>query len=312
MKRNLLILAIGASLMSIPAQAINIDVDFDSYIAKAKALEPFVAKIVMQIKNGDFDGLRTTLKANAGTADFGFLVEDLRANLPAIRQALTTALNNINQVPDQIRGSMQAAAPRLRELLNNRYFVNAENYLAQIKPYAKLNPAKIDAFVDGLQIVRQNAISVYNRMADDLSNYYRNTLLPIAQQAHQVPPVDLTTVRTALQMVVDTINGKTVDLTDPNVLTVIDAIDQLKAALPKVVPLLPMLVQGTTELGLQANNAFDLVGKYNATKGAILQRMPQSVKEALSSLQDVAQAVENDAKKLGSQAGKMLEDLTAL
>ncbi|HSW73929.1 MAG TPA: hypothetical protein VLG71_02115 [Candidatus Limnocylindria bacterium] len=313
MKKNLMLsLAAGALLVSSQAQAIdiNVNVDFDSYIAKAKALEPFVAKIVTQIKNGDFNGLRATLKADAGTADFGFLVDDLRQNLPAIRSALNTALNNINKVPDQIRGSLQAAAPRIRELMNNQYFVNAESYLAQVKPYARLNPAKIDAFVDGLQFIRQNAVNAYNKMADDLNSYYRNTLLPIAQQAGQVPAVDLTTLRTALQMVVDTINGKAVDLTDPNVFAVIDAIDQLKAALPKVVPLLPMLVQGTTELGLQANKAFDLVGKYNAAKGVILQKLPANVVDALSSLQDVAVAVENDAKRLGTQAGKMVEDLT--
>jgi hypothetical protein len=306
MKKNILYaLAIGASLSCAPLQALNLDIDWDGLKNRVMKLEPVVDQIANYVEKGKFDDLRQYLKQNIGTLNLAFLLDDLANHLGDIQSALQMVVSNASRVPVDSQ-TIKAATTKIKQLINDGTIMNAKQYIMMAKPYAVIDANKIDAFVDGLKMARSQAINAYNKMAGDLRAYYNDTLLPLANQVRGIPAVNMTMVQTALKMIIDTINGKTVDLTDPRIMDVIGAVDQLATALPKMIPLLPMFVEGTTKLALQANKAFNLVGQYNAA----VKMIPREVMDQINQLGDIAQAVKADSMNLGNQLNSVLNQVT--
>src|SRR5579885_623150 len=307
MKKQLLTIILGAALIAPTAQAAAIVQQIQNNIGTIKSalgdfqkvatnqVLPIVDRIYTDIDQGNFQDLRTYLKANIGNLNLTPILSFLSTNLPKLKDVVLDALKQIpmSSIPSDKQGLINTIKSNIQQHVSI-----FDSLAAQVQTLQyKINPATlsnaVDALVDSLQAVANSR--EYAMLKPELASFYQTQIVPTV---NTIATVNVSTLETSGQALVNVLNqyaqGQTPDL--------LGALPQIAPGIgelrKKVFPALISFAGNFAQFFVKINNM--LATAKDANGNLIISTWPANSQRAFAELQKILRMIQNNAVTLSN------------
>jgi hypothetical protein len=285
MKMNLLLAGL---LISAPAHGAIINQDL---VSKIYGVGDEGKALFMKIQNRDFSSLEGDLNNFLNVAK-GFIA----TNLGTFKNGISAAIDIIpvNQVPSDYQDAVIMAQRDAASALPVAIDFVRQNL-------SKVGSDEVHKLVQGLQILREKAPSVYAQLQGELQEYYTTVLAPMIATFDKAKQIGFKDLQNAEGIINNLINGGEANLSE--LMTVAKAYAQVN----RLMPLIPQFVRGTTELVNKINDKFHVVDDARLAAS----KLPPAVVDVLNQIKDYAMKFETTFTKAANSVRTAIQNLKA-